>query len=211
MNCLVLIDLQNDFLPGGALAVPDGDAVIPLINRLQPAFDRVVATQDWHPPNHGSFAEQHPGKAVHDRIDLDGLPQMLWPVHCVQNTPGAALASALDQTRIAKVFRKGTDPRIDSYSGFFDNGHRRSTGLGEWLREQRVEEVFVCGLATDYCVKFTALDAVQEGFRTRVIEDACRGVEVQPGDTQSALDELREAGVQILQSGDVMEALSFSC
>src|SRR5437867_4404939 len=150
MKALILVDIQNDFLPGGALAVPDGDAVIPVANKLQSAFPLVVATQDWHPANHGSFAASHPGKKVFEKIELNGLPQTLWPVHCLQNTTGAELARALDRERIAKVFPKGTDPNIDSYSGLFDNGHRRSTGLGEWLKAQCVTEVFVCGLATHF-------------------------------------------------------------
>ncbi|HLP78182.1 MAG TPA: bifunctional nicotinamidase/pyrazinamidase, partial [Candidatus Paceibacterota bacterium] len=155
MKALILVDIQNDFLSGGALAVPDGDAVIPVANRLQAAFPLVVATQDWHPANHGSFAANHPGRKVFEQIDLNGLPQTLWPVHCVQNTRGAELAAALNRDRIAKVFPKGTDATIDSYSGLFDNGHRKSTGLGEWLKARGATEVFVCGLATDYCVKFT--------------------------------------------------------
>src|SRR5512147_565922 len=175
MKCLILVDLQNDFLPGGALAVPEGDKVIPVVNKLQPMFPLVVATQDWHPANHGSFATNHPGRKVFEQIVLNGLPQTLWPVHCVQGTRGAELAAALNRERIAKVFPKGTDPGIDSYSGLFDNGHRKSTGLGEWLKEQGVTHVYVCGLATDYCVKFTALDAAQMGFKTWLVEDACRG------------------------------------
>jgi nicotinamidase/pyrazinamidase len=131
MKALILVDIQNDFLPGGALAVPDGDAVIPVANRLQAVFPIVVATQDWHPTNHGSFAASHSGRKVFEQIQLNGLPQTLWPVHCVQDTAGAALAASLKQDRIAKVFQKGTDPGIDSYSGLFDNGHRKSTGLGE--------------------------------------------------------------------------------
>src|SRR6266699_22302 len=169
MRALILVDIQNDFLPGGALAVPAGDAVIPVANKLQSVFPLVVATQDWHPANHGSFAASHPGKKVFEQIELNGLPQTLWPVHCVQNTKGAELAGALNRDRIAKTFQKGTDAGIDSYSGLFDNGHRKSTGLGEWLKQKNVTEVFVCGLATDYCVKFTALDAVQFGFKTFLI------------------------------------------
>src|SRR5215831_10675072 len=176
MNALILTDIQNDFLPGGALAVAHGDQVIPVANRLQSAFSLIVATQDWHPANHKSFAASHPGKNVFDQIDLNGLPQRLWPVHCVQNTKGAELAAKLNRERIAKIFQKGTDPGIDSYSALFDNGHRKSTGLGEWLKAQGVTEVFVCGLTTDYCVKFTALDAAQMSFKTHVIEDASRGV-----------------------------------
>jgi nicotinamidase/pyrazinamidase len=207
MNALILVDLQNDFVPGGALAVPEGDAIVPLINAIQPHFDLVVATQDWHPPEHGSFAANHPGRKVYDVIDLAGLPQVLWPVHCVQGTPGAALVSSLDTGRIARVFQKGTDPTIDSYSGFFDNGHRKSTGLGDYLRETGVTRVYVCGLASDYCVKFTALDAKQLGFETFLIEDASRGVNVKPGDVARAVEDMRGAGVQIIHAADVSQVL----
>jgi nicotinamidase/pyrazinamidase len=204
MKALILVDIQNDFLPGGALAVPDGDAILAVANRLQGAFELVVATQDWHPANHGSFAVTHPGKKVFEQIELRGLPQTLWPMHCVQNTPGADLATGLKDEKIARVFPKGTDSGIDSYSGFFDNGHRKSTGLGEWLKEQGVDEVFVCGLATDYCVRFTALDAVKLGFRASVIEDACRGVSLRPGDVAEAIAEVKRAGAKVVQSADVL-------
>lgn len=204
MKALILVDIQNDFLPGGALAVPDGDAVIPVINRLQPLFPLVVATQDWHPANHGSFAANHPGQNVFAQMDLHGLPQTLWPVHCVQNTRGAELAANLQRERIARVFPKGTDPAVDSYSGLFDNGHRRSTGLGEWLQAQGVDEVFVCGLATDYCVQFTALDAVQMGFRTHLVEDACRGVNLRPDDVSQAIKTMRGAGILVTRSANLL-------
>ena len=203
MRALILLDIQNDFLPGGALAVPDGDAVIPVANRIQPLFPLVVATQDWHPPNHGSFAANHRGKKVFEQIELNGLPQTLWPVHCVEHTPGAELARDLKRDRMAKVFHKATDPGIDSYSGFFDNGHQRATGMGEWLKQKGVTEVYVGGLATDYCVKFTALDAVGLGFRTHVIEDACRGINLRPTDVEQALKEIKAGGVDILSSADL--------
>ena len=203
MSALILVDIQNDFLPGGALAVPEGDAIIPIANRLQLKFDVVVATQDWHPADHGSFAANHPGKKVFEQIDLNGLPQTLWPVHCVQGTPGAALAGSLKQDRIAKSFQKGTDRGIDSYSGLFDNGHRKSTGLGEWLKGQGVTEVYVCGLATDYCVKFTALDAAESGFRTHLIEDASRGVNLRPDDVKQAIEEMKRAGVKVVRSTEI--------
>jgi nicotinamidase/pyrazinamidase len=202
-RALVLIDLQNDFVPGGALAVPEGDRVIEVANRLQHDFSLVVATQDWHPAGHGSFAVNHPGREPGERIDLDGLEQILWPVHCVQETRGAAFVDALEHERIERVFRKGIDPRIDSYSGFFDNDHRRSTGLGGFLREKGVGEVFLMGLATDYCVRFSALDAVVLGFRTFVVEDGCRGIDLQPGDVERSLAAMRAAGVRILNSGDL--------
>src|SRR6056300_1761811 len=161
MNALILVDLQNDFTPSGALPVPEGDSIVPLINHLQQKFDLVVATQDWHPPDHQSFAVQHEGRQPGELIDLHGIPQVLWPIHCVQETEGAQFISNLDQSRVERVFRKGQNPRIDSYSGFFDNDHQSSTGMGEYLREQGVDEVFVVGLATDYCVRFTAADAAE--------------------------------------------------
>lgn len=207
MKALILVDIQSDFLPGGALAVPEGDLVIPIANELQRAFPLVVATQDWHPANHGSFAVNHPGRNVYEQIDLNGLPQTLWPAHCVQGTPGAELAKPLNRPHIAKVFPKGTDPAIDSYSGFFDNGHRKSTGLGEWLKAQGAQEVFVCGLATDYCVKFTALDAAQMGFKTSFIEDASRGVNLRPSDVTEAIDELTRAGIAVVRSAQLAGSL----
>jgi nicotinamidase/pyrazinamidase len=187
MRALLIIDVQNDFCPGGALAVPDGDAVIPAINALQPGYDLVVASQDWHPPDHRSFASQHPGRAVGDLTTLDGLPQVLWPDHCVQGTPGAALRADLDQARVAAIFRKGTDRAIDSYSAAFDNGHRKATGLIPYLRGLGVTHVDVVGLATDYCVAFTAQDLADAGFATAVLRDACRGVNLRPGDVDRAL------------------------
>lgn len=204
MKALILVDIQNDFLPGGALAVPEGDKVIPIANKLLTAFPLVVATQDWHPANHGSFAASHPGKNVFEQIELNGLSQTLWPVHCVQDTNGAELAAALNRERVAKVFPKGTDAGIDSYSGLFDNGHRKSTGLGEWLKAQGVTEVFVCGLATDYCVKFTALDAAQLGFKTHFIEDASRGVNLQHNDVTNAIEEIERAGIIVVKSADLL-------
>ena len=205
MKALILVDIQNDFLPGGALAVPDGDAVIPRANELQAVFPLVVATQDWHPANHGSFAANHPGKSAFEQIELNGLPQTLWPVHCVQNAKGAELAGGLNRDRIARVFPKGTDPGIDSYSGLFDNGHRKSTGLAEWLKGRGVTEVFVCGLATDYCVKFTALDAAQTGFKTHFIEDASRGVNLRPDDVKDSIEEMKRAGISIVQTQGLLE------
>ena len=198
MKALILVDLQNDFLPEGALPVPDGDQVIPLANQIQRRFDLVVATQDWHPSNHGSFAAHHPGKVPGDVIDLNGLPQTLWPIHCVQDTDGSAFAPNLNISCVRKIFRKGTDPRIDSYSGFFDNRHRKSTGLDLFLKQAGVTETHILGLATDYCVKFTALDAQKLGFATYVFADACRGVDLLAGDVAAALHDMKTAGVQII-------------
>lgn len=206
MQALILVDLQNDFLPTGALPVPKGDEVIAVANRVMPRFPLIVATQDWHPANHGSFAANHPGRKPGELAELGGLPQVMWPVHCVERTPGAAFAPGLDTTRVAQVFPKGTDPAIDSYSGFFDNGHRKATGLGDFLRTRGVTDVFVLGLATDYCVKATALDARQLGFATHLILDGCRGVELAPGDIDGAVAEMRAAGVRVLRSDDVPAA-----
>lgn len=203
-KALILVDIQNDFCPGGALPVREGHQVVPLANRLMPAFELVVATQDWHPPDHQSFAANHPGRSPGELIELDGLAQVLWPVHCVQESAGAEFHPDLDLRPIARVVRKGTDPRIDSYSGFFDNGHRRATELESFLRAQGVGQVFICGLATDYCVKFTALDAAALGFRAFVVEDACRGVELQPGDIARALAEMRSQGVEIIRSSALL-------
>ncbi len=204
MNALIIVDMQNDFVEGGALGVPGGKELVPLINRLQPCFDLVVATQDWHPANHGSFAANHPGRKAFELIELAGLPQTLWPVHCVQNTPGADFVPDLDRSRWATVFQKGIDPEIDSYSGFFDNGQHRATGLRDFLEKQGVDQVFVLGLATDYCVKFTALDAVASGFKPTLIEDASKGVDLNPGDVQKAITEMGSAGVTIKQAVDFL-------
>lgn len=197
MRALILVDLQNDFLPGGALAVTEGDAVVPLANALASRFEHVVATQDWHPQGHESFASQHEGHAPGEVIDLHGLPQVLWPDHCVQGTPGAEFAPGLDVERIARIFQKGIHRDVDSYSGFFDNGRRHDTGLGAHLRERGVTEVHICGLATDYCVRFTALDAASLGFDTHLVLPACRGVELEAGDVARAVEEMRAAGVRI--------------
>jgi nicotinamidase/pyrazinamidase len=203
MTALIIVDLQNDFLPGGALPVPHGDEVIPLANGLQRHFDLVVATKDWHPPNHGSFAANHKGKKPGDRIILDGIEQILWPVHCVQNTHGAEFAHAFDRSRIAHVFHKGTERNIDSYSTFFDNAHRRHTGLADYLKERSIKEIYLMGLALDYCVKYSALDARHLGLNTHVILDGCRGIELEAGNIDRGLDEMKRAGTTILQSRDL--------
>ncbi|TVS16893.1 MAG: bifunctional nicotinamidase/pyrazinamidase [Planctomycetaceae bacterium] len=203
MKTLLLVDLQNDFLPGGALAVPEGDHVVPIANRLMPHFALVVASKDWHPPDHSSFASQHPGHQPGDSISLDGRDQILWPDHCVQGTRGAEFSDRLDKGAIQAVFLKGTDPRWDSYSALFDDGHRRSTGLIEYLRERGVDEVCVLGLATDYCVRASVLDALREGLRVQVVTDGCRGVNLQPGDDQRALDAMQSAGATLVTSREV--------
>lgn len=202
MRALILVDIQNDFLPGGALAVNEGDAVVPVANALVERYELVVATQDWHPANHRSFAVNNPGHQVGEVIDLDGLSQILWPAHCVQGSAGASFASALAVAQIDAVFQKGTDIAIDSYSGFFDNGQRKATGLDAFLRGKGVDEVHLLGLATDYCVKFTALDARKLGLKTSLVLDGCRGVELSPGDVDAALAELRAAGVRVCSSNE---------
>jgi nicotinamidase/pyrazinamidase len=198
MKALILVDIQNDFLPGGALAVPEGDRVIAVANRLMPQFDLVVATQDWHPANHGSFAANHVGAEPGQLIQLDGLPQVLWPVHCVAGTKGAEFAATLNTEAIDRVFPKGENPEIDSYSGFFDNGRRQATGLGAFLRNAKVSTVFVLGLATDYCVKATALDAVTDGLETYLVQDGCRGVNLNAGDVLRAEEKMVAAGVKLV-------------
>jgi nicotinamidase/pyrazinamidase len=200
MQALILVDIQNDFLPGGALAVPAGDEVVAVANRLMECFPLIVATQDWHPANHGSFASQYPGRQAGDVIQLNGIPQILWPDHCVQGTWGAEFAPGFAGQRVHRVFHKGVDRDIDSYSGFFDNQRLRSTGLGEFLREHGATEIAIAGLATDYCVKFSVLDAIQLGFRVRVIQDGCRGVDLHPGDSARALQEMQDAGAQVVAS-----------
>lgn len=201
-TALIMVDLQNDFCNGGNLAVPDGDAVIPIANQLQPYFDVVIATKDWHPANHMSFASNHTNRKVGEVIEVNGLDQVLWPDHCVQETQGAAFHPQLDISRIQKVFLKGIDKTVDSYSAFFDNAHLRTTGLADYLLAQDINEIYILGLATDYCVRFTCLDASHLGFNTFIIEDACRGVELQAGDVQNALKEMKEEGVQVVNSGN---------
>jgi len=204
-RALILVDVQPDFMPGGALAVPEGDAILPVVRDLIDRHELVVATQDWHPPEHESFAANHAGRSPGELIELHGLTQVLWPVHCVQDSPGAALSEGLadKRERIAKVFRKGSDPSVDSYSGFFDNGRRNATGMAEWLRAQGVDALTVVGLATDYCVKFTALDALELGFATTVVRDACRAVDLNEGDGERAFAAIAAAGGRVVESEEV--------
>lgn len=198
MNALIVVDVQNDFLPGGSLAVPNGNEVVAPINDLMHHYDLVIATQDWHPANHGSFASQYSGRSVGEQVQLDGLTQILWPDHCVQGTAGAEFAPQLAALKFQRVVRKGLDVKVDSYSGFFDNGQRHATELESILRQANTSRVDVVGLATDYCVKFTALDAQSLGFQTRVLVEACRGVNLNPGDIDTAISEMRTAGVEVV-------------
>lgn len=201
MKALLLIDIQRDFLPGGALAVAEGDQVIPVANQLQEHFDLVVATQDWHPPHHGSFASQHPGKQPFDQTELAGLPQTLWPDHCVQGSPGAAFAEELSMNKVEAIFRKGMDPSMDSYSGFFDNGHKKATGLGAYLRGREVDTVYVVGLAGDYCVNFTLQDALQLGFGAVLVQDGVRSIREEG--FQQSLQQMKERGGKVIYAHEV--------
>jgi len=203
MRALLLVDVQNDFMPGGALAVKDGDQIIPVLNELlKMKFDAILATKDWHPQDHGSFAASH-GKEPGEKIDLFGLEQILWPVHCVQGTKGAEFALGWDVGKVEKVFYKGIDKTIDSYSTFYDNGHRRTTGLELYLREKGIKDLYVAGLATDYCVKYSVLDAATLGFNAYVIKDGCKAINLQKEDEEQAFQQMREAGAHIITSKDI--------
>lgn len=202
MKTLIIADIQNDFLPGGSLAVPDSDAIIPVVNKLVHLFDLIVAIQDWHPANHKSFASMHPGKKPLDVIDLNGLQQTLWPDHCIQGTKGAEYSEKIDMRKVETIFRKGTDPEIDSYSGFYDNGHRKSTGLAGYLRERKTSEVYVVGLAGDYCVYLTAMDSLVQKFPSYIIEDATRPINVE--NFKKAKQDFLENGGKIIQSPDLI-------
>ena len=204
-SVLLIVDVQNDFLPGGALAVEKGDEVIPVINALQEKFDFVVATQDFHPADHGSFAANHKGKSPGEVIELDGLSQILWPVHCVQGSDGAEFHEDLSPMKWKAIFQKGKNPVVDSYSGFFDNARREDTGLGDFLQREGIMNVYVTGLAQDYCVKFTALDSVSLGFKTYLVTDATRAVNLSAEDGNKALDEMESAGVILIESTAITE------
>lgn len=190
-KALLMIDLQNDFMPGGALAVPNGDQVIPIANKLQDYFEIIIATQDWHPAYHSSFAVNHP-------------EQIGWPMHCVQNTKGAAFVDGLNMSQINHIVQKGIDVDIDSYSGFFDNLHQKATSLENYLRSLKITDLYILGVATDYCVKFTVMDACHLGFKTFLIVDACRGINMHEGDVEKAIEEMQTAGAIIINSNSLI-------
>jgi len=198
-DVLVIVDVQNDFCPGGALAVPDGDSVVPVINRIAPAFAQVVLAQDWHPPGHQSFASSHPGRQPFETIEAAYGPQTLWPDHCVQDTPGAAFHADLETVRAEMIIRKGYRAEIDSYSAFFENDRKTATGLRGYLRERGLGRAFLCGLAADYCVAFSAIDAAKDGFEAVVIEDACRAIDLD-GSLAAAREAMTQAGVRFVDS-----------
>jgi nicotinamidase/pyrazinamidase len=207
MKALLIVDLQNDFLPGGALEVKSGEEIIPIINKLVHfPFDIIVATKDWHPSDHRSFANNH-HKKPGEHINLAGIDQILWPAHCIQGTKGSEFSKGWDTTCIDKVIYKGTDPMIDSYSTFFDNGHLKKTGLESYLKEKGVNEIYIAGLATDYCVKYSVLDSLQLGFITHVIIDACRGVNLHKDDSKEALQQMQRAGANLITFGDLSDRL----
>ncbi len=196
-DMLVAIDVQNDFCPDGALAVGDGDAVVPIINQLMTQFQQTVATQDWHPKNHLSFASNHPGAAAFSSVQMPYGHQTLWPSHCVQGSEGAEFHRDLDQSRIEMVIRKGFRPEIDSYSAFFENDRTTTTGLAGYLKDRGIRRAYFAGLATDYCVAFSALDCARMGFETSVILDACRAINLD-GSLAKAIAAMRDAGVRIV-------------
>ncbi len=200
ISALIVVDVQNDFCEGGALEVKNGNDVIPIIYELVKSdkFDFIIATQDWHPKDHKSFASNHKNKNVYDVVKLNGITQVLWPDHCIQSRKGSKFHKDLDLGKNFKVFKKGKNPEIDSYSGFYDNDHKSSTGLVEYLKKKDITKVYVTGLATDYCVKFTALDSVKEGFKTFVIKDAVRGVNIDKDDSKKAFKEMKENGIKII-------------
>lgn len=206
MKALLLIDIQNGFCPGGNLAVAHGDDIVPIANSLisDGGYDVIVASQDWHPANHGSFASQHPGKKPFDMGELSGQPQVMWPDHCVQETPDAEFHPDLDIGAIDYIQQKGENPAVDSYSAFRDNDQAALTGLAGYLRAQQITELDVCGLATDYCVKFSALDAVEmlPDVKVRFIEDASRGIT--PEGVRVAIEEMRANGVGIIKSSEIL-------
>ncbi|WP_434864077.1 bifunctional nicotinamidase/pyrazinamidase [Bradyrhizobium oligotrophicum] len=194
-DLLLIIDVQNDFCPGGALAVADGDAVVPVINRLSRMFDHVVLTQDWHPAGHSSFASSHPGKAPFESVTMPYGPQTLWPDHCIQGTPGAAFHADLATDKAQLIIRKGFRAAIDSYSAFFENDKTTPTGLAGYLRERGLKRVFLVGLATDFCVHYSAVDARRLGFAAIVVDNACRGIDL-GGSMAAAKAQGAQAGVE---------------
>lgn len=207
MHALIIVDVQNDFCPGGRLAVPNGDEVIPPINRISSLFPVVVQTQDWHPANHASFASNHEGKKPYDTIELDYGTQVLWPNHCVQGSRGADFHPDLHMLNTHLIIRKGYRTSIDSYSAFYENDHSTTTGLKGFLKEMGVETLFFTGLATDFCVKWSALDAVQEGFQAYLVEDAVRGIDLD-GSVDTAMKEMAVAGIKFTTSDQVSDYLT---
>ncbi|EHO09860.1 hypothetical protein HMPREF9714_01862 [Myroides odoratimimus CCUG 12901] len=203
MKALLVVDLQYDFLPGGSLAVEEGDKIIPVINTIQKQFDLIIATQDWHPNNHKSFASQHPDNKLFDVINLNGIPQVLWPDHCVQGTKGAEFTAEWDTTKVAAIFRKGMNVEVDSYSGFYDNDHQHSTGLLGFLKDKKVTELYVCGLAAEFCVYFSAKDAQEAGIKTFFLDFATKPITAEG--LVNAKKEMETLGITILKNQEELD------
>jgi nicotinamidase/pyrazinamidase len=202
-KALIVIDVQNDFCPGGNLAVNDGDKVVPVINSVMNKFDIIIGTQDWHPQSHVSFASNHKGKNVYDQIDVDGIIQTLWPDHCVQGTCGADFHKDINNNKFNCVIRKGANPKIDSYSAFVENDKKSETGLHGYLNALKVKAICLCGLATDYCVYYSAMDAVKYGFITSVLINACKGINVPEGSIDKCIKDMKGAGIKVIKTGEL--------
>jgi nicotinamidase/pyrazinamidase len=202
MNALLIIDIQNDFCPDGALAVKSGDSIIPIINNLAARFEHIILTQDWHPYGHSSFASVHPNKHPYDIIQMDYGSQVLWPDHCVQGSKGAAFHPDLNTTHAQLIIRKGFRKSIDSYSAFFENDHRTATGLTGYLKNSGIDTLYLTGIATDFCVKWSAIDGISEGFNVYVVEDATKGIDLE-GSLAAAWEEMKKAGVKVIHSSDI--------
>jgi nicotinamidase/pyrazinamidase len=203
MDALLIVDVQNDFCPGGALEVPNGDEVVPVINQLSQAFDYVVQTQDWHPEDHSSFASSHEGREPFETIQMDYGEQVLWPDHCIQGSEGAEFHPELNTLPSQLIIRKGFRREIDSYSAFYENDHQTPTGLKSYLKERNIDQLYVAGLATDFCVKWSVTDGLDEGFSVHVVEDAVRGIDVE-GSLDAAWNEMTEKGAETVHSRDLL-------
>jgi len=203
-SALIIVDVQNDFLEKGALEVKNSNPIVPVINILQNKFSHIIATQDWHPANHKSFASQHKNKSIGEFIDLKGINQILWPDHCIQNTYGSEFSKDLNLEKVEKIVRKGSNPEIDSYSGFLENDKKTKTELDDYLKSQNIDTVYICGLASDYCVKFTTLDALNFGYKTYLIEDATKAVNLSPNDHEKAVEEMNQKGAKIIKSNALL-------
>lgn len=203
MDALLIVDVQNDFCPGGALEVPNGDAIVPTINELSESFDHVIQTQDWHPDGHSSFASSHEDKNPYDTIQMPYGEQVLWPDHCIQGSEGAEFHPKLNTTRSQLIIRKGFRKNIDSYSAFYENDNSTKTGLTGYLKDRDIDTLYVAGLATDFCVKWSVVDGCKEGFKVTVIKDAVRGIDIE-GSVDQAWEEMEEAGANVISSQEVL-------
>ena len=203
-RALIVVDVQNDFCPGGALQIKDGDSIIPLINRIMERFDLVVATQDWHPQDQVSFASNNFGKNIYDQIDISGIAQTLWPDHCIQGTKGAEFHDDLNLSKFSLILRKGMNPLVDSYSAFIENDRNTETGLAGYLKALKVREIFICGLATDNCVYYSAMDSLRYRFRCNVIIDATRGLDLPEGSIGAVVSEMKDKGISVISSDELL-------